>query len=36
MQKVSGQPFPDCVIEANVEGVSQLLSNLDLQKAGGL
>jgi len=36
MPKVSGQPFPnrDC-IEVNVEGVSQLLSNLDPQKAGG-
>lgn len=34
MPKVSGQPFPDmdCM---HVEGVSQLLSNLDPQKAGG-
>jgi len=36
MPKVSGQPFPDVdCIEVNVEGVCQLLSNLDLQKAGG-
>ena len=34
--EVPGPPFPymDC-IEVNVEGVTQLLSNLDAQKAGG-
>jgi len=36
MPKVSGQSFPDMdCIEVNVEGVSQLLSNLDPQKAVG-
>ena len=34
--EVPGPPFPDMdCIEVNVEGVTQLLSNLDAQKAGG-
>ena len=36
MPKVTGQSFPGMdSIEINVEGVNQLLSNLDPQKAGG-